>query len=244
MCNLSCQFCFLEGFSPDNEIDIHDWISISSYMLENGAFKFSIAGVEPLLSPDRTFAILEHVKNHKRIGGFISNGTTPISRKNLDKIKKYNIVATFSIESLHPSLHDSMSTVSGSHTHCMHNIEVLLKEQISFSLQAYATRKNAPEIAALVDYCSRKGIAHFSLLNLMGGKWVQGQDFFDSALTPHEYMMLVDTLRTKDITVEYEHFNFDVTESEYAYNFLSHCTCSAGKTSITISPDGKAYPCP
>ena len=244
VCNLSCTFCFLDGFSPGNEIDVHDWMDITDYMLKNGVFKFSIAGVEPLLSPDRTFALLEHVRNHKRIGGFISNGTTPLSQESVSRIKQHTILATFSLESLDPSLHDSMSSVPGSHARCMHNIGNLLNEKVAFALQAYASRKNAPEIAELVDYCSQKGIAQFSLLNLMGGKWVEGQDFFDFALTPSEYVALVDKIHRKDITIEYEHFDFEVTDYEYAFNLFSHCTCSAGKTSITISPDGKVYPCP
>ena len=244
LCNLSCKFCFLEGFSSESHMEIHEWLDIVNCFLENDAFKFSIAGLEPLLTPDYTFSLLEHVRHHNRIGGFISNGTIPLSKENIEKMDRHQIVATFSMESIHPSIHDHMSSVSGSHAHCMNNIEALLVAHIPFSLQSYASRENASEIPELVEYCSQKGIPQFSMLNLMGGRWVEGEDFFDYALTPHEYRTLAERIQKKGMVVEYEHFNFEVMKNEYAYNFFTHCTCSAGKSSVTISPDGKVYPCP
>ncbi len=105
VCNLRCSHCYYANTHvPDNTeegaIDAKKWRDVTSQAVDLGMSHISIIGKEPLLSPDKTRAILETI-DEKRKKGFgvrqeiITNGT--LIDRNIDWLSQHSDFYFFSV---------------------------------------------------------------------------------------------------------------------------------------------------
>lgn len=79
-CNLSCRHCYVGYEQTDGELSVGEWSETFDRLIERGALTFGNVGKEPLLSSDKTIAIMQHLaKRREEIPalrfGFVTNGT-------------------------------------------------------------------------------------------------------------------------------------------------------------------------
>ncbi len=98
-CNLSCKHCYYPS-SHDfglrirkNLLTEENWRKIVAYAIFDNVTTFSIAGKEPLMSPDKTFAILDVLEHEKQVNQEISyemltNGT--LLAEHAEHLKEYH----------------------------------------------------------------------------------------------------------------------------------------------------------
>ncbi len=75
ICNLRCKHCYVGMQNVEEDVSFDRWKEIvdESYLL--GARIFGIVGKEPLLDAEKTFGLIKHIKQKKKvITGFVTNG--------------------------------------------------------------------------------------------------------------------------------------------------------------------------
>jgi len=79
-CNLKCRHCYVGYENSKNEISIKEWTETFDRLINMGALTFGNVGKEPLLSQNKTLALLKHLnkkrnENPKLRFGLVTNGT-------------------------------------------------------------------------------------------------------------------------------------------------------------------------
>jgi pyrroloquinoline quinone biosynthesis protein E len=255
VCNQKCDFCFLDF---DLMKAVHDslttaqWIEIVDRLSEAGVFFLNIGGMEPLVSFDLTVAILRRAKAAGCVLGFITNGSIPLSPKQIDILLDIDAHIGVSLESHISGVHDEAVALRRAHERCVHNVETWVKAGLTVEIQTVAMRRNAAHIPDFVRWLDRLGVASFSLQNTFGGAWCAGQPFFSMALEPPEYQQVVAELKdlAGDLRMDlgwdgFPHERDLSTISRHKGHRLEELIqCSAGKTAAYVSPNGDLTPCP
>ncbi|MBU0466835.1 MAG: radical SAM protein [Nanoarchaeota archaeon] len=80
VCNLACRHCYVGYEQTDGGLPIREWTETFDKLIEMSALTFGNVGKEPLLSPDKTVALLRHLasrrdENPRLRFGLVTNGT-------------------------------------------------------------------------------------------------------------------------------------------------------------------------
>lgn len=75
-CNLKCKHCYVGTKDEEPDVDLDRWKTIIGEAIDSGVRIIGIVGKEPLLTAEKTFEIVEFVKQKDRgtIVGFVTNG--------------------------------------------------------------------------------------------------------------------------------------------------------------------------
>ena len=66
VCNLVCKHCYVRYEEQTGDLSIEKWKSIFDELIQKGALTFGNVGKEPLLSPAKTFELLEYFKKRRK----------------------------------------------------------------------------------------------------------------------------------------------------------------------------------
>jgi MoaA/NifB/PqqE/SkfB family radical SAM enzyme len=129
ICNLRCRHCYYENthipnFEPASLINRTQWEKIITYLSRRGYRRFCIAGKEPLLTPNTTSLLVEHISD---IPGaqleLLTNGT--LIKDNLSWLNTGNTIYGISIDGNEAS-HDLIRG-SGNYQRAKEGIEELVQ---------------------------------------------------------------------------------------------------------------------
>lgn len=158
-CNERCTHCYIEEFKDDPKriLDLEGWYRVLEQLREAGTLYLILMGGEPLLSP-HFFSIAEKGTVLGFHVSIISNG---LKIKNLEYAQRLKDVglklATFSLYSLDPQVHDKMTSVRGSHEKLMNAIDYCDEVGIPISLNGLLTQANASGVFDLYEWAMKRG---------------------------------------------------------------------------------------
>jgi len=80
ICNLRCKHCYVGYEETGGELSVEEWKDTFDTFIERGALTFGNVGKEPLLSSEKTLALLRHLGQKRQEDprlrfGFVTNGT-------------------------------------------------------------------------------------------------------------------------------------------------------------------------
>lgn len=76
-CNLKCKHCYVGTKEGERDIDLSRWKTVISESMDSGIKIIGIVGKEPLLTANKTFELIEFIKQKNKdvVTGFVTNGT-------------------------------------------------------------------------------------------------------------------------------------------------------------------------
>jgi radical SAM protein with 4Fe4S-binding SPASM domain len=254
-CNQKCEFCFLDFDKMAHQhqsLSDDDWLRIIDRLLDAGIFFINVGGMEPMLSFDLTAKILRRVKDAGGTYGFITNGSIPVTERQLAILAELSPRIGVSLHGHEAHVHNEAATLPNAYNVCVANIKKWIGAGIRVTVQAVALHSNTADLPGFVRWMDDLGIAAFELQNVFGGPWCETKPFFDVALTPSEYEKAVRTAQAAA-----ESLAIRVDDSLYPHQkdlskkpqlkgraLQEYSICSAGTTAIYVSPNGDASPCP
>ena len=233
-CNERCTHCYVEEFKDDPQkvLKMKDWEKVLKELRSAGTLYLILMGGEPMLSP-YFWDISERATEMGFHVSIISNGLKVKSQLVAKRMKASGIkLATFSIYSLDPEVHDKMTSVRGSHEKLMDAIEYCLAEGIQVSLNSLLTEANAKGIFDLYDWAVAKG------LELKVDPNVTPK--LNGDMAPTEYRASRETLLwfyRERVTRWNRSVPSPSMETEDSY------VCNAAKGKCAVNPYGELLPC-
>jgi AdoMet-dependent heme synthase len=233
-CNERCTHCYIEEFKDDPRkiLDLKSWYKVLDELRSAGTLYLILMGGEPTLSP-YFFEILERGTELGFHVSMISNG---LKVKDLDyayKLKSNGLKnATFSLYSMDPEIHDSMTQVKGSHQKLMNSISFCDQAKIKVSLNGLLTEASAKGIFDIFDWSIKNNYEYKVDPNITAK--------LNGDLKPTNYRASFDTLiwfyreRAKRWQAS---LPSPIIEDGDSY------ICNAAKGKCAVNPYGELLPC-
>jgi len=161
ICNLRCKHCYVGTKNEESDLSLDNWKSIINEAVSLGINIFGIVGKEPLLTPDKTFDLIDYIKQNypKTIVGFVTNGT--LLDKHIKTIIKANLdYIDISIDGTEEG-HDYIRG-EGSFQRTLSGIRELIKvgfpkEKLFLSI----TTTNKTNLIEIIKFFDKEGILNF-----------------------------------------------------------------------------------
>jgi len=254
-CNLRCLHCYQDDHSLDTDLSLLQLYEILDQyiqLLEIWKIRghINITGGEPLMNP-YLFNLLENIHLHQSHCGFamLSNGTYLTHEIGL-RLKQLGCsFFQISIEGS-KSDHDKIRG-AGNFEKCIHAIEILKKHHIQTMVSFTASKLNVDSFDEVAKFCRKKGVdVLWSDRYLPMGK---GKEMQDALMHPLEVDAFFKKMYvwhhrfkrnwfTKTELRMHRALNF-LTTHEKGCNCYAPYNCSAGRSLITVLPNGDLVPC-
>lgn len=254
-CNLRCKHCYQEGYSDGQDLPFLQLQNILEQyvnMLKKRSIRgqINITGGEPLINPD-LFSLLEKINLHKSYLGFaiLSNGVN-IDQSTARKLKALNCsFFQISVEG-GKDIHDAIRG-EGNYEKCIRALEVLQKNKIKTMVSFTLSRFNQDNFDEVVKFCRKNKVDI-----LWSDRYIpmgNGKEMKDSFMDPFEVEQFFNKMYRWHHKLNSSWFGKTELRMHRALNFLvtekNNCDCyapykcNAGKSLITILPNGDLVPC-
>lgn len=252
-CNLRCAHCYISAGpweSAESELDTATCLRIVDELLAlNRSPMLILSGGEPLLRDDLP-TIARHAASRGATVVVGTNGTT-LTDQRIAALQGAGVSGVaVSVDSLRPAYHDRFRRGTDALAATTAALERLRAGRLDFVIQATATRGNAAEVPALLDWAAEQGAVCFNLyfLVLTG----RGEELADLSAEAYESLLgvLVEAERRYRGTMMVRakcapHFIRRVYQEALDSPVLNDCTrCPCGIAYCRITPEGKVTPCP
>jgi len=241
-CNLRCAHCYInlpagDRRTMERELTCREFCNILDQIVDEGCLWLLLTGGEPFIRSD-FIDIYTHAKKKGFLITLFSNGTT-ITPRIADYLADWR---PFSLEiSLYGSTQETyerITGITGSHSRCMHGIELLLEHNIPLKLKSPVMTLNMHEVCEMKSCAEKLGVdfRFDPILNMrMDGDPKPAQ----FRVTPGEVVALdlADEKRMKDWAKFCEKFWGPPPKPEYIYQ------CGAGVDTFHIDPYGRLSAC-
>lgn len=246
-CPLHCLHCSSNGvpYAPE----CLDPSKISELIKEFAALggeKVCFSGGEPLCFDGLPSALRAAQSENLDISlyttGIVRSGRTlqPLSEKLAACLAEHGVKAVFSIHGACPETHEKLTGVKGSFDGTVAAIERVICAGVKPELHVVPTAVNFHELAAITELANSLGIARVSWLRFVP----QGRGLNNRSALQLSTEQLQKLVTRKD---ELRQVYPDVAIRTGApFNILCpdiSASCEAGKSILTIGPDGTASPC-
>ena len=236
-CNLRCIHCFNEGLKI-SELNFRQVCRIIDKLLDQGCLYFLFTGGEPFLRED----FLDIYLYTKRKGGIITiytNGTL-IDNSALKIFEKYPPrKIEISIYGAETSTHDFVTRVSGSYEAVRKVIYKLKAMNINFSLKTMVMTVNKKEFWKIKKFAEKLGVGFRYDPVILPQR--SGRDFnLVYRLAPEEFFKEIE-IKDKERMDTYLK-KWQRLDKYRAPNSTIY-TCSGGRWSCSVDPEGKIKPC-
>lgn len=249
-CNMHCVYCYANKgkyHSSQGLISTGDlWRTLNVfYSLFSRIDVIQLFGGEPTLNINAIRYVCEYVSRHnyKTQVGFVTNGTI-INTELIEIINKYHINVTVSvdIEKLHNELRP---TNSG----CLSYNQI---EKNIMLLKRYTSQPSQFEVT-YTNYHVKNNISILNIINEISSKYgdipihITPVSSKDLRYRLSSYQPFIDSVR--DIfkyNQERGNINYSLLSSlelGLKYHINRQYLCGAGTTTLSVSTDGKIYPC-
>jgi len=252
-CNLRCKHCLSNSgkLSPD-ELNTREAKKLIDALGMTKVFNISFSGGEPLIRPD-ILELLEYA-SQKNIGiELLTNGTL-ITKKmiaRLENIKLFNVQV--SLDGIGKT-HDNFRGINGSYECAVKAIKLLRDANYEVVISSAVTKQNIDEIPQIIDMAVSLGASSYKTTLFMPSG--RGKDNVDElTLTPQDtrefaFMMIEKKEEVGDKIIINNEVIYPwltgLTENSSSFEVAdsSRIGCTAGNSSLYITPDGKISPCP
>lgn len=169
-CNLNCRHCYVGYKETKNDLSIDEWENVFNEALDLGTLTFGNVGKEPILAWDKSFHLLNFLKeknNPKIRYGLVTNATL-FNDKIIDQLIDAN--PTYLDISLDgpKDIHDYIRG-SGNHNKTVSSIEKIINKAPNFSDKLFISftlmgkNNNISLFKNMVEELQKKGVKRFMI---------------------------------------------------------------------------------
>lgn len=241
-CNLQCPYCYnpidLEAYR--DELGTEQWKSVLSQAAELGVVQAHFSGGEPTLRRDLP-ELVEHACGAGLYTNLITQGTF-LSDEMLDGLIDRGLDhIQISIQAPEAELGDS---IAGAHVHArkLDVLQRVLSRDVALTLNCVLHRLNHDRLEDVIALAERLGVRRLELANVQFYGWAYRNRL---ALMPtHEQVSkgaeIVAMARERLRGV----MEITYVLPDYFGEFPKPCMSGWGTTFMTVTPNGRALPCP
>jgi heme b synthase len=167
-CNLSCIHCRAESGAnrPERELSLHEIRGVIDDIVSEYRPILVLTGGEPLYRED-VYDIASYASGRGLTVALATNGTL-IDGRAAAQIRKSGIGrVSISIDGMDSRSHDGFRGIPGSFDRALHGIAFLRREEVPFQINTTVTRRNADEIAGILDLAESLGARALHLFMLV-----------------------------------------------------------------------------
>lgn len=248
-CNHKCVYCynfFREekniNILPDNYVSLFS--SVVDQIIDNKVFSVVITGGEPLLVFEKIYSFVKKLSQNK-VSISMNTNLTLLTEKLGNMILDSGINSfLFSIPTCYEEKFDFLTSKKGSFRRLISAIKVAQKLGFRLYPNMVVSKYNYDDIEETAKFCKSMNINYFAATKV--SKPISNDLFNEYLLTLKEFRemrMLLDKISSKfKMTVDSLQANPICSFGKYK-PISGHRNCSAGRTSITIGPEGEVRPC-
>lgn len=248
-CNHKCVHCYnhwRKSSEKDRTLSVAEIKRIIENLKNSEVPDLLITGGEPMLYPDLMITAFEFARS-VGLECSLNSNLTLVTPEIARELKRLRIGVLTSILSFERSVHDSITTVTGSFDRLIDGIRLVQEYGVSVSANMVVMRMNMDQIYETGRFIHGLGITGFRATKVHPA---QGSQCFEKIkLPPERIAVIFDTLiRLKEelgLKVDsLTTYPMCLLKDMSRYGqFLSKRNCSAGKTGCTIGADGQVRPC-
>jgi AdoMet-dependent heme synthase len=222
-CNLSCVHCFLED-GLGGELTPQEVCSVIDQLAAAGTLEITLTGGEALLRED-FFDIAAHARRKNMAITLLSNGTL-LGEPEAERIKELHFFwVNISLYGTTPEIHEAVTGKPGSFAGTVKAAKLLRQHGVKVQINFVAMKQNLGEYFLIDDFCQELGLECNTQINLFATT--------KGSLRP-TYLRLDDSGLRKYLQWEKQHGKKTLGLDD---------TCNAGLSMVSISPQGKVFPC-
>ncbi len=252
-CNLRCKHCLVSAGIPlQNELSLEEIKKIIGQLAQMKVFSITFSGGEPLLRKD-FFEILRYASKLNIGVKFSTNGTL-VNDQVIKELDSINVFAVqISIDGIEKT-HDTFRGVSGSFKKTIKALKKFVDAGYWIIVSTMMTKHNLNEIKPLLELAISLKAATFKISSFIptgrGRKNIEELSLSQLEIKNLAKEMIELKNKYKDIiqmdidgTYSWL-FEKSPTNSRIIIGGARRLGCSAGRSQLVISPDGKIFPCP
>lgn len=240
-CPLSCLYCYnpLELTRRENELSTDDWKRVIAEAAEMGVLQMHFSGGEPLLRTDIT-ELLKEAAAHELFTNLITSGIG-LTPARLEEIVNAD-VGSFQLSFQAADEATTIEVSGGPFLKKKLEVAQMVKETgIPFSTNVVLHRKNLHQVGELLDLAYEAGSRRIELANTQYYGW--------GLLNRSQLIPSAEMLDSAEQTVNERRKRYPDMEilwviPDYWAEFPKPCMGGWASSQITVSPDGRAFPCP
>lgn len=255
-CNHNCIHCYNYWRKDSEKLESmrtnfteEHYLRIAQKLVDQKAHTVVITGGEPLLVFRKVISSIELLKANG-INVSINTNAVLITDEIINFVKKHNISLFISFPCSDESICDFITDRKGSLKRILHSLDILVEQNVRFSLNIVASKANIDYLQSTVDFLKeRYRIKKIYITRV--GKPVNSDSSFDKYLLSYE-----DLCRVQDICVKTKfEYGIDVDtgcpytlcsiNSQKSFELFGYKKfCTAGKTSYSVDTFGNVKACP
>jgi radical SAM protein with 4Fe4S-binding SPASM domain len=255
-CNLKCRHCLSDsGRVGRDELTTSECKRLIDTLAALKVFHISISGGEPLIRKD-LFELMEY-SSLKNIGiELLTNGTLV----NDETIRRLRDIPLFTVQVSIDGIgqtHDDFRGLPGAYERALNAVRLFRDAGCEVVVSSAVTRRNLGQIPEIIDTAIELGASAYKTTLFMPAGRGATADVDDLSMTPEATRQFALALKEKKERVGHQ----IVINNEVVYPWLigiaepreresfvaedaTPIGCTAGNSSLYITPEGKVTPCP
>lgn len=253
-CNMKCKHCLNGDPVSFTELDLKDINEIFTQLKQMKIFSINFSGGEPLLRDD-IFDVLKSA-SELHFGVRLSTNGLLLDQDYLKTLRDLEVYCLqISLDGLGDT-HDKFRGINGAYEKTVESLRMASEMGFYTTMSTMIIRDNAHEIGALLDLAVSLGVSSFKLNSFVPmGRGSSSQN--DLVMSKQGLRDLAAELIVKKqqyadkISIQMDALFPWLLNSQDRSDILvkglvpdKKLKCSAGYTTLVISPDGAVYPCP
>lgn len=253
-CNMKCKHCLNGDPVSFTELDLNDINEIFTQLKQMKIFSINFSGGEPLLRDD-IFDVLKSA-SELHFGVRLSTNGLLLDQDNLKTLRDLEVYCLqISLDGLGDT-HDEFRGINGAYEKTVESLRMASEMGFYTTMSTMIIRDNAHEIGALLDLAVSLGVSSFKLNSFVPmGRGSSSQN--DLVMSKQGLRDLAAELIMKKqqyadkISIQMDAlFPWLLNSQDRSDTMVKGLApdkklkCSAGYTTLVISPDGAVYPCP
>jgi len=244
-CNEKCVHCFNPG-APHvageknnrdmDELSTEEGLALISNLRKSGAFRLVMSGGEVFLRKD-IWQLIEHARFLRMQVHIYTNGLL-LDEDKLERLAKlYPESVSVSIYSAVPEVHDNITKVPGSYEKSINALKRLNQLGIKTTIKSIQMKHTVQGYALIEDIAKSIGARYSTEVGMSAGN-DGSQSPLALAIDNDKQLIALAVTPKSPIFVGDASNNYSEKKRKANETF-----CSAGQNMLSVSPDGKIYPC-
>jgi len=244
-CNEKCVHCFNPGAPHTvdeksnrdmDELSTDEGIAMISNLRKSGAYRLVMSGGEVFLRKD-IWRLIEHARSLRMQVHIYTNGLL-LDEGKLEKLAKlYPETVSVSIYSAIPEVHDEITKVPGSFNKSINALKKLNQLGIKTTIKSIQMKHTVQGYGLIENIAKSIGARYSTEINMSAGN-DGSQSPLALAIDDDKKLIALAVTPKSPIFVGDASNNYSEKKRKGDEIF-----CSAGQNMVSISPDGKIYPC-
>lgn len=245
-CRNRCKFCSnYGGQTVDEPLTREETFRIVDDLADIGGELLVFSGGEPLECPF-VYELIEHAKK-KHLQVYLYTSGYKLGEKNVRKLRSAGVDRLYVTIHGAETTHDLVADLNGSYRASVSGVERAAKEGICVGINFIPMKVNWKEWRRVFETTTRLGVREFRFIEFMPqGRGWDNRSILE--LSSEEYHELLLEL-SRDLPRIVQSTSIEVSTAGVNFGFLIDDdlfplpTCSAGKSGLTITPEGYIIPC-